>query len=187
MAYVLPVLLGYLLGSISFAAVAGRLSRIDVSRQGSGNLGARNALRVLGPRWAAFVLAGDVGKGALASVMGGILAGDATGALAAILGAVLGHNFSLLLSGRGGKGLATLVGGYVVLSPAAVVGGLGVAAASLVLLGNVYLAAAVALLSVPAWTYLAMGGGPPVMVASLIALASLARHWRDLAALRGRR
>ncbi len=176
----LTLLTSYTLGSISCAALAGRLAGLDVSGEGSGNLGALNSLRVLGPRWAAVVLLGDLLKGSAAAAIGGALVGGSVGLLLGIWGAVAGHNFSIFLAGRGGKGLATMLGGYLVLSPVASLGGVSVAAAVLAAGAGPYVAATVGLVSVPIWTYLATGATAPVILGALIALTSLLRHVHHL-------
>ena len=59
------LLISYLAGSIPFAFLAGKARHVDLREHGSGNLGATNAMRVLGPRWGLLVYAGDTLKGML--------------------------------------------------------------------------------------------------------------------------
>ena len=101
---------GYLLGSISFGLIATRLAGTENIRSiGSGSIGATNVLRTGRRDLAAITLIGDAGKGAaavllatwLVSPLGGLIAGG---------GAFLGHLFSVWLSFRGGKGVATFYG-----------------------------------------------------------------------------
>lgn len=119
--------LGYLLGAFPTGALLGRLAGVDLRQRGSGSTGATNVLRVLGPRAGALVLAVDIGKGWLAVIMARRWAGPA-GAPLAGLAAMVGHNYSVFLGGRGGKGVATGLGTLLALSPRAVLLG---AAASL--------------------------------------------------------
>ncbi len=177
------LIIGYLLGSLSPAALAGKLAGTDAARAGSGNLGTRNIFRILGWRWAVPVLISDLGKGALAAGLGLAVAGTVTGGMIGILGAVTGHNYSAYMGGRGGKGLAALGGGLLVLSPATLAWGLLLAGATLLLSRSVYLAAAVALLALPALVYQFLGGTWPVTVACLVAVASLLRHLDNIRAL----
>ena len=102
-------LVGYLLGSVPSAALAARLRGKDILREGSGNPGATNALRVLGPLPAVLVLAADVAKGLLAAYVGWRLGGIWGTALAG-LAAGLGHAYSIFLRGRGGKVVAVSLG-----------------------------------------------------------------------------
>lgn len=116
------LLLGYLLGSIPFAYLAGKLTRgIDLRQHGSGNLGATNVYRTLGAKIAAVVLALDTLKGALP-----VLAvlryaeGDRLlpWAIGAGIAAIVGHARPIFLLWRGGgKGVATAGGVFLALAP----------------------------------------------------------------------
>ena len=113
---------GFAIGSIPFGVIVARaFYRRDIRAEGSGNIGAANALRTLGKKGAAGVLVLDALKGAIpVAVL--THAGAPTG-IAALGGAaaVLGHCYSPLLGGRGGKGVATSYGAIWALSwPAAV-------------------------------------------------------------------
>lgn len=110
--------LGYLLGSIPFAFLAGRMrGGVDIRRIGSGNVGAANVLRARGARMGVAVLCLDVAKGAAAVLCAQRLgAGDEARALAG-LAAVVGHVYPVWLRGRGGKGVATAAGAFGVLAP----------------------------------------------------------------------
>src|SRR5471030_442392 len=106
---------GYLLGSIPFGLIATRLGGAgDIRSIGSGNIGATNVLRTGRRDLAAITLAGDAGKGALAVLLGHLLARymqipAAAPTLAALAGgsAFLGHLFPVWLKFKGGKGVAT--------------------------------------------------------------------------------
>lgn len=109
------LLVGFALGSIPFGYLLVRLVRgKDVRTIGSGNIGATNVGRTLGPIGGVLTLFLDFSKGA-----GGVLAAGyvSWGAAEAALGAVLGHCFTPWLGGRGGKGVATLLGGFSVVAP----------------------------------------------------------------------
>lgn len=115
---------GYLVGSLPFAAWLARLRGATIFDVGSGNMGAMNTARNLGFGTGAAVLLLDVGKGALATVAGQVLAAAAGAGppalwppLAAGLGAILGHAFSLFAGFRGGKGLAAAMGVSLPLYP----------------------------------------------------------------------
>jgi len=112
--------LGYLLGTIPTAdTVARRASKgeVDLRSEGSGNPGTANALDVLGARAGAAVLAGDIGKGALACGLGSVIAGPA-GAHLAGTASVAGHCYPVWNGFRGGKGVATSVGQCLATFPA---------------------------------------------------------------------
>lgn len=104
--------IGYLLGTIPTADVVARRAgggAVDLRAAGSGNPGAANALALLGPRAGATVMAGDIGKGALACGLGAVVAG-APGAHLAGTASVIGHCYPVWNGFRGGKGVATSVG-----------------------------------------------------------------------------
>lgn len=128
MAVVLAKLLvAYLLGSLSGSLLIGRLRGIDIRKSGSGNAGGTNALRVAGWRFALGVVVIDVGKGALAALLGlyPIAGASVTPfafepiAIAAVcsLAAVIGHCWPVFFGFRGGKGAGTAVGAVLVLAP----------------------------------------------------------------------
>lgn len=107
----LSVLLGYLLGSVSFSIILSRLRyRDDIRRHGSGNAGMTNTLRTYGKLSAVIVLVGDFGKGVLGAWIGWKLGESVTAAYLAGLFAVIGHMFPLYFGFRGGKGVATAAG-----------------------------------------------------------------------------
>ncbi|MCX6960390.1 MAG: glycerol-3-phosphate 1-O-acyltransferase PlsY [Verrucomicrobia bacterium] len=115
----------YLLGSIPAGFIAGRICGIDLRTQGSGNIGATNALRVLGKQWGYAVFLLDFLKGfvpVLVALQWGASEGvhppSASGALAALC-SLLGHSFPIWLGFKGGKGIATSAGVIVGLFPAA--------------------------------------------------------------------
>lgn len=102
--------IAYLLGSMNWSYIAGRVfGGIDIRQHGSGNAGATNVNRVLGPRAAAFAFAGDLLKGVAAVLIGRNMAGD-MGAIFAAVAVICGHNWPVFLGFKGGKGVATSVG-----------------------------------------------------------------------------
>jgi glycerol-3-phosphate acyltransferase PlsY len=114
-AYVLPILTGYLLGSIPFGLILTRFAGLgDIRSVGSGNIGATNVLRTGHKGLAAATLVLDALKGTVAVLIGyrlGAFAGLATDAsLLAGLGAFVGHIFPTWLNFKGGKGVATYIG-----------------------------------------------------------------------------
>jgi acyl-phosphate glycerol 3-phosphate acyltransferase len=114
------------------AKSSGESKVIDLRAAGTGNPGALNAAKMLGWKWGAIVLAGDIVKGALASISGRAIAGD-NGAYAAGSGAVVGHCAPVWTDFRGGKGLATSAGTSLVCFPAYMPIDLGLAAGTMAL------------------------------------------------------
>jgi glycerol-3-phosphate acyltransferase PlsY len=116
-------LIGFLLGSVPTGFLIGRARGIDLRTQGSKNIGATNAFRVLGPRWGGLVFALDVAKGLIAAVLPRWLAGGATAdavlmaQLAAGVASILGHVFTPWLRFKGGRGVATSLGVFLGIIP----------------------------------------------------------------------
>jgi len=108
----------YVIGSIPVGILVGRgLFGVDPRTVGSGNIGAANSMRALGPTGAVLVLIGDVIKGCVPTALAAHWLGYGNwGVAAAGLATVVGHNWSIFLSFKGGKGVATGLGVLVVLS-----------------------------------------------------------------------
>ncbi len=108
---IVAIVLSYLLGSVSFSLLYGKLKGIDIRQHGSGNAGATNTLRVLGKGPAILVLLLDVLKGIVAVLIGHWLGGNSSW-LPGLCGiaAIAGHNWSVYFHFRGGKGIATAIG-----------------------------------------------------------------------------
>ncbi len=111
------VVLGYLVGSLSPSVFLGRLFKgVDVRKHGSGNAGTTNAFRVLGVKLGLAVLVADVLKGVLPVLLAKYLSTPLVTVLVAFA-CVIGHNYSLFLRGKGGKGVATGAGAAVAMMP----------------------------------------------------------------------
>lgn len=119
-------LVGYLLGAISFATLIARAHGVDIFAVGSGNPGATNVLRSLGKKagYATFLL--DALKGLAAAAWPVPILGGAEGLSPDLLGwlpvvgciaAIVGHSLSPFIGFRGGKGVATTIGGLLAINP----------------------------------------------------------------------
>src|SRR6202140_3267399 len=117
-------IVAYLLGSIPFGLLLTKLfGGGDVRQAGSGNIGATNVARVVGPLPGILTLLLDSAKGAVAVWLAARSSNDsAMWMVIAALAALIGHCFPVWLKFRGGKGVATAAGGFLVLSPAALLG-----------------------------------------------------------------
>lgn len=121
MQYIAIVVISYLIGSLPFGLLLGKLAGIDVRRAGSGNIGATNVSRLLGRKLGLITLLLDIGKGYLP-----MLAVSAWGAPAEIvmftgLAAFLGHLYPVYLWFKGGKGVATALGVFIFLDWTAII------------------------------------------------------------------
>ena len=128
--FVAVVILGYLLGSIPFGVIIGRrTAKVDVRQYGSQKTGATNVLRAAGKKAAAAVVILDILKGVLAVIFAGLIVGEsylAVGGFSfgrllaqslAALFAITGHIWPVFLRFRGGRGVATFLGGMIALYP----------------------------------------------------------------------
>ena len=153
-------LLGYLLGSVNFAVLVAKKHGIDILKEGSGNPGATNVKRVLGKGPGNVVFALDVLKGFVGAGLPYLfLRMEATPTAAEIhfiicvagfVGTLLGHCFSCFLKFKGGKGVASTIGGLLVLLPVPILIGATLWGIVFLLSRTVSLASLVLGLSLPA-------------------------------------
>jgi len=167
------VILGYLLGSIPFSYLVGRLAAgIDIGTVGSKNVGAHNVMLEVGRVPGILALLLDMGKGAAPVLLAELLNLSQGVALLAGVCAVLGHDFPLFLRFRGGRGLASSMGvALALMLREALIGALILLVVYLLLTRNVAFSAAVGLVSmiVLAWLF----GRPLTLVLSPLALMFL--------------
>ncbi len=161
-------LAAYILGSIPFGLILAKLfGRTDVRKEGSGNIGATNVARVAGPVAGILTLILDVAKGSAAVLLAARLSQDsATWMMIAALAALAGHCFPIWLKFKGGKGVATAAGMFLVLCPLAFLGSvilfvLVVAFWRYVSLASISAAAAIPLLMYFLW---APRHAPPLVI-----------------------
>jgi len=162
------VLAGYLLGSIPFGLILAKVfGGKDVREHGSGNIGATNVSRVVGPLPGVLTLLLDAGKGAAAVWLAGrFIDSAAAGVMLAGLAALLGHCFPVWLRFRGGKGVAIALGIYIALCPLAALAALAVFALVLAFWRYVSLASLSAAAAMPLLIYFlwAPGHAPPLVI-----------------------
>ena len=114
----LAMILGYLLGSIPFAYIIGRLKKgVDIREVGGGNVGALNTYREIGPIYGLGVLAADILKGAFPVWIATWLGLDLEWICVAGFAAVVGHNWPIFIKFKGGMGAATVIGVLTALTP----------------------------------------------------------------------
>lgn len=118
----------YLLGSLDFGIIVSKLLyKDDIRNHGSGNAGTTNILRTFGPKAALLTVLGDIGKGALATILGRFLLSHfihanfgVYGAYLAAFCAVCGHLWPIWFKFKGGKGVATAAGAILATAPTVV-------------------------------------------------------------------
>ncbi|NLO89938.1 MAG: glycerol-3-phosphate 1-O-acyltransferase PlsY [Clostridia bacterium] len=117
-AFLVIVIINYIIGSIPAAYIAGKvLKGIDIRQYGSGNVGATNALRVLGKGPGIAVFVADVLKGVVGVYLAKAFLTDPWLIVVASLAVIIGHSYSIFLSFKGGRGVATGAGIILSLSP----------------------------------------------------------------------
>ena len=170
------ILCAFLLGSIPFGVVVAKIYGVNLKKVGSGNIGATNVLRAMGKGPALLTLVGDVLKGSLAVVIGRFFFHGPS--LEGIIGlsAIVGHNFSLFLRFKGGKGVATSIGVLLIYSP--MVGVLTVILWLVVILITRYssLAAIVSFGVLPLGIYILDYSQGKLIISILIAFLLIFRH-----------
>jgi glycerol-3-phosphate acyltransferase PlsY len=143
----------YLVGSVSPSVFLGRLVKgVDVREHGSGNAGATNAFRVLGTPLGVVVLAADVLKGFLPVLLTARYIGNPSVTVLVAMAVIAGHNWSVFLKGKGGKGVATGAGVILAMMPMIIAILVAVFAVVLVLTSTVSIASLIATMLFPVLT-----------------------------------
>lgn len=128
---ILHFLLGFVLGHVCGSVPSGlwlvqAFHGIDIRNYGSKNIGTTNVFRTVGPKTAVLVLIADAFKGILAVGIMSYLFHNPLLDVITALGALLGHNYSLFLGFKGGKGVATALGLLIFMMPKVAVASLGI-------------------------------------------------------------
>lgn len=184
MQYAVVAIYSYLLGAIPSAYTIGKFRGKDITSEGSGNIGGTNAYRVLGARLGVLVALMDVGKVILALTVTRAWLGTDAATFTAALAAVIGHNWSIYVGFRGGKGIAVSVGTYLYLFPDLAAMALLVAAFNVIVtkymsLGSINFIMTMALL------LMVTDNGPWYKLLGLLFLAiGIYRHRTNIKALR---
>lgn len=176
------LVVAYLLGSIPFSLLAGRLAGVDLRTVGSGNLGATNVFRTLGRSAGIAVMALDIGKGTAAVLIARSLTPDFWPLAAAAL-AILGHVFPVWTRFKGGKGVAVAAGTLIGLAPVTI--GVLVGLWLVVVLTTRYVSLASIICALVATPLAALLGvaWPSVVFVGLAALLVLVRHRENIVRL----
>lgn len=165
---VAAVILAYLLGSIPFAYIAGRLLKgVDIRHVGGGNVGATNVMREVGTAAGIAVLAADIGKGTLAVLVAKWLGVSEITVFVAGLAVVVGHNWPVFLKFDGGRGGATTIGVFFGLVPVPAAISLGIMLALAFVTSNLRLAMGLGIAFLPfiIWGF---GGELDVIIYSIV-------------------
>lgn len=173
------LVVGYLIGAINPAVLITRARGVDIRATGSGNPGATNVGRALGPAVGVLVALLDVAKGALPVLLFTWWAGPVAGGWAG-LAAVIGHITSPFLRGRGGKGVATTLGVIAASHPLWLIPVLGVAVVVILITREVGLGSAAGAVALMVVAVVDHGVWESSLVGVLLGLLILVRHGGNL-------
>jgi glycerol-3-phosphate acyltransferase PlsY len=179
----------YLLGSIPFGYIVGKLfKKVDIREYGSGNIGATNALRILGPSLASLVVIGDIGKGIFSIYLVQYLNIDDLLILTiAGLAVICGHDWSIFLGFKGGKGIATTLGVVFALNPtisilALIIGGVVVITTRYVSLASIFV-----VISIFIFTILFKQPYEFIIFSALIMILGIFKHKENIQRLKSKK
>ncbi|MGE3705569.1 MAG: glycerol-3-phosphate 1-O-acyltransferase PlsY [Vicinamibacterales bacterium] len=180
----LSLLIGYAVGSIPFALLlARRWGTGDLRLVGSGNVGAANVWRASGLKPGLLVAALDLSKGMASVLIAERLAGDGLAPAVAGFAAIVGHIYPVWIGFRGGKGVATACGVFVMLAPLAAAVALGVFLTTVWWTRYVSLGSVLATVVLPPVAWLTGTPGPAVVAGGAAAALIIFRHRGNLARL----
>lgn len=181
------IILGcYLLGSIPFGYIAGKLfKKIDIRELGSGNIGATNVFRILGPSLASLVLISDIGKGIFSIYLVQYFNIDNLLILTiAGLAVICGHDWSLFLGFKGGKGIATTFGVIFALNPIISILAIVVWVVVMIITRYASLSSILAVISIMIFTILFKQPYEYIIFSAIITVLSIFKHKENIKRLR---
>lgn len=173
---VLLLVAAYFLGAVPFGVLIARARGVDITKIGSGNIGATNVHRALGWKAGLLVMALDASKSLIPALVAKNLGFSADVSLLAGFLAVLGHCASPFLKFKGGKGIATILGSAIGATPLVAVGGLAVFIVLFAATSFVSVASIAAVLSAILFAYLLRYDPPVIAAYTLVALFIIYKH-----------
>ncbi len=170
------IVLAYLFGNFPTSYFIGKFfADIDIRNHGSGNVGATNALRILGKKAGIIALLGDILKGVLAVLIGKIIGGE-DGQIFAGLFVVVGHNWPVFLGFKGGKGVATTIGVMIAINPYIVAGIVPIGIIIIAVTKYVSLASILGMIIFPIVMLFTLQPIKLVLFSFMLAMMSIYRH-----------
>lgn len=184
--FIVLLIAAYLLASIPFGfLVSQKVLRLDITKVGSGNIGATNVAREVGLKWGIITFLADTLKGFIPVILAHYLLGASTEineALKGMIGvsALLGHQFSVYNRFKGGKGVATCLGVFLGISPisclfSGIIFIVLVSAWRYVSLGSM-----LAVLTMPIWLYLMGHSSLLILLSLIISLLIIFKHKENI-------
>ena len=186
---VLVIMGCYLLGSIPFGYIVGKVfKKVDIREFGSGNIGATNVLRILGPSLASFAVIGDIGKGILSIYLvrffniDNLLIFTIAG-----LAVICGHDWSLFLGFKGGKGIATTLGVVLALNPIIAILAVIVWVIVIILTRYASLSSIFAVISILVFTILLKQPYEYIMFSTIVMILGIFKHKDNIKRLKSKK
>jgi glycerol-3-phosphate acyltransferase PlsY len=186
---VLVIMGCYLLGSIPFGYIVGKVfKKVDIREFGSGNIGATNVLRILGPSLASFAVIGDIGKGILSIYLvrffniDNLLIFTIAG-----LAVICGHDWSLFLGFKGGKGIATTLGVVLALNPIIAILAVIVWVIVIILTRYASLSSIFAVISILVFTILLKQPYEYIMFSTIVMILGIFKHKDNIERLKSKK
>ena len=179
------IVVGYLLGAISFAVIIAKNNGVDIFSEGSGSPGATNVKRTIGKQAGNLCFALDAGKGFIAAGWPmlptfGLQSSPEVLSIIGLAAAIIGHSFSVFIRFRGGKGVATTMGGLLAMMPLVLVTGLLVWGAVFYSTRYVSLASILFGVSLPITAVIMGLGMPRIIFCILLAVLIVVRHQANI-------
>ncbi len=188
-------ILSFIIGSIPIGMIIAKIKGVDLRKIGSGNIGATNVLRAIGKESALITLFGDIAKGAIAVLLARHLLSNLNVQITHFGGletyitkpqllieglvgllAILGHNYSIFLRFKGGKGVATSLGVLLVISPQAALITITIWLFTLARSGYSSLASMVSFGTLPVVIFIVDRSNEKILIAAIIAILIFIRH-----------
>ena len=174
----ITTVIGYFLGTIPSGFLVAKLYGVNIQQVGSGNIGATNVLRAVGVMPAVIVIVLDPLQGALAALLPALLGlGPWVVALAG-LAAVAGNDFNVLLRMKGGKGIATSIGVFLVVDPLVAAVSVTLGVFTILVSRHVSLGSLVGMVALPLFVLVRAGDNlfPHLVLAASLTALAIYRH-----------
>jgi acyl phosphate:glycerol-3-phosphate acyltransferase len=177
----------YLVGSVPFGLLVGKIAGVDVRSAGSRNIGATNVNRLLGKKFGIITLICDCLKGYLPMFFAAWMVGNSVGGEIVILccgvSAVVGHMFPVYLGFKGGKGVATGLGVFLFLSPLAILISLVVFVVTVAISGFVSAGSLLSSGLIPLWLFFLDAPVATIITAAIVAALIWLKHHENIVRL----
>ena len=179
--FLLRLILGgiasYLIGSVNPAIIISeKIYGDDIRSKGSGNAGMTNSFRVMGKKGGFMVMACDLAKGVIGVLVGWLIAGSAEGKIVAALCLIIGHCFPVYFGFRGGKGVLSTAGVFLMLDWRMALSAIGLFLVVLLICKMVSVSSMLAALSLMGWSWVYGHGMDYVIISALIAMLLIFMH-----------